>query len=319
MAMNIWVTNTSASWGIQRPEDQDDWKLDPFTFREQINFGSYGNISFNMVMDTEGWDSPETGTMEKRVSSITTSLNLTNWGITAAFSASRMLGYVYRVGSSPSETGWFERNGEDNRILRAKDFSLSFAKNVSMKEVWKNKINNKINNWIYNNIDFSVNVRTGVFINLQQYTSSNFTFSLGFTLAISKFLSLSVAAESANARIYQYFHDWPGFNDAPIELPPDTQTNLFLDLFDSFRFDNDDLRKKSGFKMKSVRISATHHLGDWNAILNWSMSPYRPSGSRQYEISNEVSFLLQWIPISEIKSDITYNKRNSPEWVIKGL
>jgi len=271
-------------------------------------------------MDTEGWDSPETGKMEKRISSITTSLNLPKWGVTAAFSASRMYGYEYRnVQDNPAASGWFQRTGDENMFLRPKDFSLSFGKNIVMKEILKNKIYNKVNNWIYNNIDFSVNVRTGVFINLQQYTSSNFTFSLGFTLGISKFLSLSVAAESANSRIYQYFHNWPGFDDAPIDLPPDTQTNLFLDLFDSFRFDNDDLRKKSGFKMKSFRISATHHLGDWNAVLNWSMAPYRPSGSRQYEINNEVSFLLQWIPISEIKSDISYNKRNTPEWVVKGL
>jgi len=53
--------------------------------------------------------------------------------------------------------------------------------------------------------------------------------------------------------------------------------------------------------------------------LNWSMIPYRPTGSHKYEISNEVSFLLQWIPISEIKSDIKFNKKNTPEWEVKGL
>jgi len=250
--------------------------------------------------------------MEKRVSSITTSLNLTKWGVTAAFSASRMFGYEYiNVKDNPSASGWFQRTGDENYHLRPKDFSLSFARNIVMKELWKNKIKNSI--------DFSINIRTSLFINLQQYTSSNFNFSLGFTLDINRFMNLSIAAESANARIFQYFHDWPGFSDAPIDLPEGTQTNLFLDLFDSFRFDNDELRQRSGFKMKSFRISMTHYLGDWNAILNWSMAPYRPTGSRQYEINNEVTFLLQWIPINEIKSDISYNKRNTPEWVVKGL
>jgi len=306
-ALNIWITSTNASWGIQRPEEQADWRLDPFTFREQINFGSYGNLSFNMTMDTEGWDSPETGQMKKRLSSLTTSLNLTKWGLTAAYSASRMLGYEYLVGTSAANTGWFQRTGDENFILRPRDFSLSYTKSITMKELWKK------------NLDFSINTKSSLLINLQQYTSSSFSFSLGFTLGINKFLSLSVSAESANSRIYQYFHDWPGFNDAPIELPPDTQTNLFLDLFDSFRFDNEELRKRSGFKMKSFRISATHHLGDWNAVLNWSMAPYRPTGSRQYEISNEVAFLVQWIPISEIKSDISYDKKRSTPWVVKGL
>jgi hypothetical protein len=305
--INIWISSTTARWGIQRPEDQEYWDLDPFILTETFSFGTYGNLSFNMTMDTEGWDSPETGKMEKRLSSLTTTLNLTKWGVTAAFTATRMMGYEYRVGAATSDTGWFQRTGEDNLILRPRDFSLSYSKNLDLKNLWKKSI------------DFSVNTRTSLLINLQQYTSSSFNFSLGFTLGINKFLSLSVSADSSNSRIYQYFHDWPGFNDAPIELPPDTQTNLFLDLFDSFRFDNDEIRKRSGFKMKGFKISATHHLGDWNAVLNWSMLPYRPTGSRKYEVNNEISFLLQWIPISEIMSDIKYNKKESPEWVVKGL
>jgi len=310
-ALNIWITSTSASWGIQRKEGEEEWKLDQFTFRESVNFGTYGSLSFNMTMDTEGWDSPETGVMEKRLSSLTAYLNLTKWGVTAAYSASRMLGYEYRVGTSVADTGWFQRTGDENMILRPRDFSLSYSKNTAMKDILKNNSNNKI--------DFSINTSSSLSINLQQYTSSSFTFKLGFTLGISNLLSLSVAAESTNSRIYQYFHDWPGFNDAPIELPPDTQTNIFLDLLDSFRFDDEALRKSSGFKMKNFRISATHHLGDWNASLSWSMAPYRPTGSRKYEINNDVTFLLQWIPISEIKSDITYSKQKSPEWVVKGL
>jgi hypothetical protein len=306
-ALNIWITNTTARWGIQRPEDHDEWKLDPFTLSETVNFGSYGSLSFNMAMDTEGWDSPETGTMEKRVSSLTTSLNLSKWGVSASYTASRMLGYEYRVGSGTSDTGWFPRTGDENMILRPGNFTLSYSQNISMKELWKT------------NMDFSTNIRSSVVLNLQQYTSSTFTFNLGFTLNINKLLSLRIEAESANSRIYQYFHDWPGFNDAPIELPPDTQTNLFLDLFDSFRFDNEELRRRSGFKMRRFWISAVHNLGDWNATLTWTMRPDRPTGSRKYEIINDVSFLLQWIPISEIKSDIKYNKKNSPEWEVKGL
>jgi hypothetical protein len=310
-ALKIWITETNASWGIQRPEEHGHWKLDPFNFTEKLSFGDYGNFTFNMAMDTEGWGSRETGKMGRRVNFITTSLNLTKWGISAAFTASRMLGYEYIRGSTLASSGWQMRMGDENYFLRPKDFSLSVSEKIAMKDILKNKSKNII--------DFSIDIKSGLFLNLQQYTSSNFTFSLGFTFDISKFLSLSMAAESVNSRIFQYFHNWPGFRSAHIDLPPGTQTNLFLDLINSFRFDNDELRKKSGFKMKSFRITATHHLGDWNAVLDWSMSPYRPAGSRKYEIYNEVSFLLQWIPITEIKSDIKYNKRNSPEWVVKGL
>jgi hypothetical protein len=65
------------------------------------------------------------------------------------------------------------------------------------------------------------------------------------------------------------------------------------------------------------------YFSDWpvfrDAVLKWSIAPYRATGSRQYEVNNEVSFVLQWIPINEIKSDVSYNKKNKPEWVVKGL
>jgi hypothetical protein len=306
-ALRIWITETNASWKIQRPGEPDKKKLDPFNFTERINFGNYGNLSLNMVMDTVGWDKEETGKMEKRLNSLSTTLNLTKWGITAIYSASRMLGWEYLVGDSPSNTGWFQRKGDEHNILRPKDFTLSYSKNISMKELWNKKL------------DFTVNTSSRLVINLQQYTSSNFSFTMGFTLGINKFLSLSMSTNSENARIFQYFSDWPVFRDAPIDLPEGTQTNIFIDLMDSFRFDDEELRKSSGFKMKNFKISATHYLGDWNAVLNWSMAPYRPTGSRRYEINNEVSFLLQWIPISEIRSDIAYNKQKKPDWVVKGL
>jgi hypothetical protein len=71
--------------------------------------------------------------------------------------------------------------------------------------------------------------------------------------------------------------------------------------------------------MESFRISATHYMGDWNAILNWSMSPTILQSERRYEMSNIVSFMVQWIPITELKSDISFNKRNTPEWKVQGF
>jgi hypothetical protein len=69
--------------------------------------------------------------------------------------------------------------------------------------------------------------------------------------------------------------------------------------------------------MKSFNIKATHYLGDWRAELDWAMVPERSPSSNQFEINNKVSFLLKWIPIGEIKSDITYNKNNDPVWLVK--
>jgi hypothetical protein len=165
-------------------------------------------------------------------------------------------------------------------------------------------------------LNLSLNTGSTLKFDLQRYTNSNLIFSLGYTIEIAKFLNLSMSITSDNSVIYRYFKDWPMFSDAPINLPEGDQNNFFLDLFNSFRFDDEELRKSSGFKMKSFRINATHYMGDWNATLNWTMAPWRPTGSRQFEMNNEVSFLLQWIPISEIKSDISYNKSRD-EWIVR--
>jgi hypothetical protein len=180
-----------------------------------------------------------------------------------------------------------------------------------MKELWDKRL------------QFSIGTRADLFFDLQRYTESRFTFGLDFTLGINKFIDLTLRAESRNNSIYRYFRNWAFFNDADIDIPEGPQNNLFLDLFDSFRFDNEELRKRSGYKLSRFNISATHYLGDWNAELRWSMSPYLPpaSGSRkrEYEMSNEVSFLLQWVPITEFKSNVTYNKRDTPEWKVEGF
>jgi hypothetical protein len=300
----IWVTETDTNMKILFPGEEKKRKLEPFYFTERILFGTFGSFSQTLVLETEDWDhSKETDQLlREKLTTLTSSLNMTQWGLTATYTASRMLGYEY-VSGSGSGTGWVQKTGTES--LQSRDFSLNFSKNTSMKDLWNNRL------------QFTVNTNSRLFFDLQRYTSSTFTFSLGFTLGVSKFLDLSMSAHSENASIYRYFKEIPPFNSADMDIPEGPQNNLFLDLFNSFRFDDEELRKSSGFKMKNFRISATHYLGDWNAILNWTMSPYRPPTSRQYEISNEVTFLLQWIPVSEIKSDLSYNKRNKPEWTVK--
>jgi hypothetical protein len=289
----VWVTETEANMKILFPAEPDRRKLEPFYATERIIFGNFGNLTQNLTLDTE----------EKEITSLTTSLNLTQWGFSASYTASRMEGYEY----IPSGSGgaWVQKTGDPE--LQSNNLSLNYSNTTNKKE------------FLDKRLLFSFNTTSRLFFDLQRYTSSNFTLSLGFTLEINKFVDLSMSANSENAAIYRYFKDMPPFNSAPIAVPDGPQNNLFLDLINSFRFDDEELRQISGFKMKNFRISAVHYLGDWNAILNWTMSPYRPPGERRYEISNEVTFLVQWIPITELKSDISFNKRNTPEWKVQGL
>lgn len=289
----VWILSANARMRILFPGEEDKRKLEPFYTTETFSFGSYGSLSHSMTLDTN----------LKEFTSVTTNLNLSKWGFSAAFAASRQQGYEFVPGTGAG-TGWVLKTGDPT--LQPSSFSMNYGKTLSQKDLWKQRLN------------YSMNVSSSLSFDLQRYTSSYFSFTLGFTLGISKFLDLTLSANSRNDVIFRYFKDWPVFADAPIDLPEGEQNNLFLDLINSFRFDNEELRKESGFKMKTFSLTATHHLGDWNASLRLTLAPYLDTKTRpyQYQLNNEIAFLVQWTPISEIKSDISYNKRTD-EWIVK--
>jgi hypothetical protein len=310
-AFNVWISTTSADWRFREVEEsmtiegetinERRWKYDPFNLTQQLNFGTFGNFSLRLSMDTENWNhDPD---WDQQFISLTSSLNLTKWGLSVSYTASRMRGYEFQPGLVAGSGTWVQRTGDER--LQSSNFSINYSKSFIFKDLWNKRLN------------LSINTTCNLRFDLQRYTNSNLSFSLGYTLGISKFLDFTMSINSENSVIYRYFKDWPMFSDAPINLPDGPQNNFFLDLINSFRFDNEDLRKLSGFKMKTFNLSATHYMGDWNATLSWSMAPYRPTGSPpRFEMNNDVSFFLQWIPISEIKSDISYNKSDD-KWTVK--
>jgi hypothetical protein len=319
---NIWVTTTEANMKILFPgEERDYYKYEPFNFRETISFGSYGSFTQTLSLDTQDWNHSKSAQqlLTEKLTSLTSILYLTKWGVStnASFTASRSLGYEYIKRGSMSDDinfeGWKTRKGESvpgdpNYILRPSNFTLTIAKTWKLENLWKNRIEY-----------LSVDVNSGLSFDLQKYTDSRFTFSLGFSIMVTNFLDLSFRAESKNDSIYRYIRNWPIFRDAGIDIPDGPQNNIFLDLIDSFRFDNEELRKRSGFKMSRFSIKAIHKLGDWNAELTWTMAPYLFSNPRRYEMKSEVAFSIKWVPITEFNSNITYNKHDTPEWKVQGF
>ncbi|MDR2134115.1 MAG: LPS-assembly protein LptD, partial [Treponema sp.] len=281
----VWLTETNAHMRIMNPGEEDKRKFEPFYSTETIRFGDWGSLVHYMVLDSE----------LKEFTTITSTLSL--FGLSAAYTATRIQGYEL-----DPKLGWVQKTGDPG--LKSRDFTLSFSRTFSKQELWKKRLG------------FSVNVNSRLFFDLQRYTNSSFSLTLGFTLLINNFIDLSFSATSENAVIFRYFKDLPAFDDLPVELPEGEQNNFFIDLANSFRFDDENRRRSSGFKMKNFRLAATHHLGDWNAILGVTLSPYRPTDSMQYQVNSEISFVVQWVPITEIKSDISYNKKND-EWIVK--
>jgi lipopolysaccharide assembly outer membrane protein LptD (OstA) len=290
--LRMWISETNAHMRVFNPAQPETRKLEPFYLTETFRFGNYGSLQQYMVLDSE----------EKEYTTLTTNLSLFDFSI--AYTAVRMIPYEFNYQGSVDPAmgnGWVQ-HGEEG--LQNRDLVFGYRKTIAKTSFWKDRIT------------FSLNLNTSMTLDLQRYTYSRLNFSSGFTLGIDKFLDLTFSVMSENTYIYRYFKDFPGF-ELPISLPEGEQNNFFLDLMNSFRFDDEERRKSSGFKLKSFGINAVHHLGDWDATLGVSLSQKleRPStGNPYYKFDTEIAFLVRWIPISEIKTEMNFK---NDEWTVK--
>ena len=297
---NIWITRTTASWGIRFPEDGPS-RQDPFNLTHVVTFRNFGNFTQTLRMDTE----------ERELTHLASTLNITSWGLSAAFRMERLRPRVFTQ-DGPWGAWEDERDSEGNLVepqLIPRDLQIQYRRRVEMSP----------RNNVVNNVLLDLNTRT--IFDLREYTNSSFTFGISSRLE-TRFMSFRMGAESVNDEIFRYFRNWPGFRDANIPLPDGPQNNLFLDLINSFRFDDESLRRSSGFKIRNFTVGAERSFGDWTASLDWRMSPHlrRPPGERpQFEMGNRVTFLVQWIPISEFRTEIRYDTVEPPRWQVQGL
>jgi hypothetical protein len=273
----VWVSETNFRGRIFEPYDESLRVFEPLYFTETLRFSSNKTFQQSITYD------PELGEYTNLISTLTLA------GFSASLSAVRS--NTYRLESQ----GWVQNTGTDDLKLNLRDFRLAYAQTYKKDTLWKDRLS------------FSVNVNTSLNFDLQRYTYSRFSFTLGFTLAIKNFLDFNFSATSENAVIFRYVQSLPFF-DLSLDLPG--ERNVFIDLFNSFRFDDEELRKSSGFKLKTFNVSLIHHLGDWNAKLGVTLSPYLDQNSfpYRYKFNNEITFLVQWVPISEIKTEMTYDK-----------
>jgi len=278
-----WISETSIRSRVLFPLEEENRKFDPVYLTETLKFSPQNSFQQYIVYD------PEQG----EYTTLTSSLALS--AFTASFSAVYSQPYRYNYNGSVDNSqpnGWLQMH---DKSLNPNEFKMAYVKTFTQPSLWEDRLS------------FSFSVNTSLAFDLQRYTNTKFSLSLGIKTRITNFLELSFTTNSENAVVFRYFKGLPFFN-LPPQLYQGQETNIFVDLLNSFRFDNDDLRRKSGFKMKALNVSLIHHLGDWNARLTVGMTPYLPQGSRNYQFSNEISFLVQWVPISEIKTQIDYIK-----------
>ncbi|MDE5898466.1 MAG: LPS-assembly protein LptD, partial [Treponemataceae bacterium] len=185
-------------------------------------------------------------------------------------------------------TGWVQRAEQD---FLPYSLSLSFAPGTKTIYTWKNRVS------------MGLGLSTGIVADLLRPTNSYFTFSPSVSFKVHEFLSFTFSATSRNSVIYRYFGNEIGING---------ETNIFKDLLNSFRFDDEELRKNSGFKLKSLNFELTHEMHDWDFKTTFKIEPRLKTdvgSGRQpyYDFSPYVTISIVWRPMSAMKTEIIDN------------
>ncbi len=278
------VTFTAASGIKQTSSDDSTWVKQDLSQSLAINLFS-SNLKFTQsyIYDFEESESESF------------KLALSGYGAQLAYTASYVAGYEFDVdyntdGSIKTRKGWKAKSSDEKEF---QPYSLSFAYTKPSKtfKYWTDRIS------------FAPTLSTSVVYDFLRPTSSYFVFKPGITLKINDFLDLSFSAESRNSSIYRYFCTDDDFD---FYYGKNGERNIFQDLINSFRFDDDDKRKASAFKMKSLKVAVTHDLDDWDFNCELSISPrYVTEDSKSYyDFSPYFTLSVSWRPLSSMKTEI---------------
>jgi hypothetical protein len=296
LTLRFWISETVFNMRMDKPEGSDVWIRRPYNITETLRFHARSNFRYYMVVDPES---------NHDITTINSTLTL--WGFSASFRAEKATKYKFEFEDYITRTGgrWVPQEGEPKLIPRELAFSFihTFSK-IKLKE----------------RVDFSADVRTNLNFDLQRQTNSNFAFSMGFNFVIPGFMDVRIAARSVNNVVFRYFKGISAFDHLTVMYPSGPQNNLFTDLLDSFNFFDDSKRRRSGFKMSDLELTATHLLGDWKAVFEMRVYPYQSetltnAGTTipKWEFTADFSIYVQWSPISEIKTEMNY-KGETNSW-----
>lgn len=156
---------------------------------------------------------------------------------------------------------------------------------------------------ISKNVSLAPGVSVSFITDLLRPTNSTFLFSPALTFKINNALSLTFSATTKNSVVYRYIQN---LSDRGVVLPG--ETNIFRDLINSFRFDNEELRESSGFKLQNVNLTITHDLHDWDLGFTFKMEPrlITPGNGATpyYDMKPYVTLSVVWRPMQSIKTEI---------------
>ena len=115
-------------------------------------------------------------------------------------------------------------------------------------------------------------------------------------------MDITFSSDSQNSVVYRYFQEHSSSN---LRIPG--ENNLFRDLWNSFAFWDEGLRKSSGFKLKNLDFRISHSLHDWTLAFEVKLSPRQltdTNGRVYYDFSPYWALSVVWKPFASMKTNI---------------
>ena len=184
----------------------------------------------------------------------------------------------------------------------------------------------------YNRITWAPGLSTNINYDFIKPTSSYFQITPSLTFNINNFFKLTFSATTRNSSIYWYFKDSGKFTGNSF-YGNNFASRICADLIQSFGiygvhgwgWENDGFHKNretSAFKLKSLNMTLTHNLHDWDFNMTWKFEPkvVKKDGVQKYVFDPYISIGIVWNPMQSIKTNLTYEYKEKDDdamWILK--
>jgi lipopolysaccharide assembly outer membrane protein LptD (OstA) len=156
---------------------------------------------------------------------------------------------------------------------------------------------------------FSIRPTISYSQNFVRFTESSLGATLDLSLNSSKGTSIVFSSSSVNKSAWRY---WPGlFPSSSGFDPADYQKDFLTDIGEAFSIWDANSLRKSLFKLSSLSIKLAQDLHDWKLEAGLGMNPvlFTPdTGRPYYQLDFSFNFNVSWKDISELKSQVAYEK-----------
>ena len=290
---------TNYSWGMsQKSTDADndgkvnDWTSNNLTEAMTVNlFDSKVRLSqsYSMITDEKEWNNRKENAHNDFqnifIYSDSFKLSLSWKQMTAAYTMSYTTGYdLYKNGG-----GWIARDYKE--FL---PYSLSYSWSPETKTYYR----------LSKKLSFAPSLTTSVTYDFIRATNSYLLFTPSFKFKINNLLDITFSASSRNSTLYWYFQ---GKDSIYSDLGDSFVPQFFGDLFRSFGIGSNTFRgnrEASGFKLKSMNMTVTHDLHDWDFNMTFRFEPklVRVNNTYKYNFDPYFSIGVIWKPVESMKS-----------------